>query len=307
LQPLLIARASAFDSLEDAQEDAISKKVDAVLHGDLDEWSKWLKQFPDLNLESLCIDYRTLFELFQRRHVILHNGGRVSRLYLRRMERFGNREPLVNTPLPVDDVYLERAFDELEALGALLVAGVWSKAWPKEEPAAIHSLYLRSYDLLLAGRWIAVEKICSIGKKLKSSDEASRHIFQVNEWVAQKRLRGIDAVLDQVRAWDTSALSLRFTFVQAALADDLDRAFDIVDQLLAAQELELDDLLEWPVLEEMRADERFAALVKRTASAQGDSGATASAIIVSPGLAEPSRRTLPELEPGDASEQGAQD
>jgi len=250
-----------FGSLDDAREEAIGRRVDGILHGDLAEWGKWLDQNTGLQLPNLTIDFARLFEIFQRRHVILHAGGRVSRLYKRRMEEFGQKAPEVGASLRVDREYLEDAFDELQAVGALTTVGIWSKAYPAEEKFALHGLYLQSYDLMLEERWRAVRKICALGKLSKESDEVGRHVFQVNEWLAVKRLNGLGEVREAIENWDTSALLPRFRFMQRVLLDALSGAFAMAPTLMHANQLDENDLLEWPALREMRADERFRGLI----------------------------------------------
>lgn len=274
-QKFSLSDLEAFDSIDDAREDAIGRKVDSVLHGDISEWSAWLERNTKLRLDNLTIDYATLFEILQRRHVILHAGSRASRLYCRRMREFGVEPPSVGARLDVTDAYLERAFDELQALGSLLVVGIWAKAYPNEEKVALHGLYLESYDLMLDRRWAAAEKICAIGKLSRDNDESARQVFQANEWLALKRQHGIDRIREEVEAWDTSALGRRFRFMQKVLIDDLDAAFLAAKNLMRTGQLDEDDLLEWPALSEMRADERFGELIASDISTSRESTSSA--------------------------------
>ncbi len=249
------------DSLDDSREEAISQRVDSLIHGDLDDWTRWFDKNPGLKAQNLALDYDALFEVFQRRHVLLHNGGRVSRIYRRRLTGRHANPPDLGERLIVDDAYFVSALDELVTAGGLLAVGTWSKVYPTEEPAALHSLYLYCYDLMLAGQWRPVRRYCEVASKLPNQATASLLIFQVNGWLAAKRLGELQKVRAHIEDWDTSALEGRFKFAKAALLDDFDEAFSFARQLLTQGDLEIEDLLEWPLAEELRAESRFAALV----------------------------------------------
>jgi hypothetical protein len=126
----------ALDSIDEARDEAIASRTENLVHGDLADWAQWFEKHPKILLENLALNYSTLFEVFQRRHIIVHNGGNVSRLYIKRMSQFGVDAPPLGRALPVDAAYLTRAFAEVEVLGNLIAIGTWAKAWPEEEPAA---------------------------------------------------------------------------------------------------------------------------------------------------------------------------
>jgi hypothetical protein len=203
----------AFESLDDVRDEAIARRVESLVHGDLTDWVVWFSKHPGVQIESLALAYPTIFEVFQRRHIFIHNGGRVTRLYIKRMQGIGGSTPELNTPLPVDPAYLKRALDEIETVGDLLAAGVWSKCWPEQEPYAASELNDRTYDLMLDGRWEVVEKLCSIGRHFGA--EATKMIFTANYFLAVKRGGRIAEVEQTIRDWDTSALALRFDFIRS--------------------------------------------------------------------------------------------
>jgi hypothetical protein len=275
-----------FDTLDDARDEAIGRRVESILHADIGQWSKWLEQNTGLHMENLTIDYPTLFENFQRRHIVLHAGEKVSRLYRRRLLEVGQEPPPLGTRLAVDKHYLERAFDELQTLGSLITVGIWSKAAPNEETVALHGLYLESYDLMLEGRWPAVEKICAVGKRPGVQDESARQVFRVNELLAVKRQHGLDQIKEDIEGWDTSALGTRFGVAHKALLDDLDGLFATADELLATNQISVEELLEWPLLREMREDPRFSMLVNGYALDEDEGPRNSSTEQASPGEVE---------------------
>lgn len=75
-----------FETLEDAREELVRRKVDALDRG-LDEVAKWFKSRLDIELNRLAIDWDRLYEIVQRRHLVVHTGGVVTHRYV---EKLGN-------------------------------------------------------------------------------------------------------------------------------------------------------------------------------------------------------------------------
>ncbi len=244
-----------FATLDDARDAAVATQVDSLLQRDFDSWEKWFRERLQLNLDSLCVDRQALAEMLQRRNVIVHNNGRVSRQYLRRLADRSDL-PELNTPLPVDGEYLESALDSLEALGILLGTGVWSKLYPSEEDLAVTLLSNRAYKLLLAERWVVARKVCDVARVLKT-DASTRYVFTANCWLAEKRLGNFATVREDVEKWEVSGLAPEFKFVRYVLLDDLDAAFPLAKQLLDGNFLDAATLAEWPVLAAFRDDPRY--------------------------------------------------
>jgi hypothetical protein len=175
-----------FDSLDDARTAAVASQVDKLLQGDLAEWEKRFESRLHLPLDSYCIDHSTLEEMFQRRHVIVHNDSRVSRLYLRRLSGHADL-PELDQILPVPRPYLEDALDALDVLGSLLAFNAWRKLFSSEEREATEDITRQSYSLMHRGRWAAARKICQA--YVNASPKAEhREIFRANHWLAEKRL-----------------------------------------------------------------------------------------------------------------------
>lgn len=246
-----------FNSIEDARYEAASRKVDSVLAEDLASWSKWLKEFPKIKLETNCISYSNLFELFQRRHVTVHNAGYASRRYIEKVRSVAPDHAVEEGELlPVDADYLDTAFDELEATGNLLAAGIWCERLPDQEQVVIHSLYQRTYDLMLDGRWDPVVCICSVAKKRsKSADANLIEIHRVNEMLGRKR-RG-EAIEEPLSEWDVSAMHPRYAIAKAALEDDVESLALMIPRAIDAEHLGWKDVLEWPLLSEFRDSAEF--------------------------------------------------
>jgi len=101
-----------FDDMSDARDALIGRKVDAFTQQRLQDWSRWADRTLKVSLPDLAVDGEALNEYFQRRHIIVHSAGRVSRQYLTRVNfESENDAPQLDVPLPVTREYLAGALD----------------------------------------------------------------------------------------------------------------------------------------------------------------------------------------------------
>jgi hypothetical protein len=243
-----------FASIEDAKEHLIARRSDEFSRFSLDEQLKWFKS-RGIDLTKLALDWDATLEVFQRRNVIVHVGGRVSRQYLEKVPQ-QLVTAKINEELSIDEDYVSRAFDCLVTIGILLVARAWSKLIPDNGRAVSGWLGLKNTDLMLKNRWSIVKVVSIDGQSINSTEE-SRIVFRVNEWLARKRLNGVEEIQTEVAAWDVSALGRKFKLAKAALLDDLDQVFDLIPVVIESQEVQLNDVRIWPILQEARNDPRF--------------------------------------------------
>jgi hypothetical protein len=120
-----------------------------------------------------------------------------------------------------------------------------------------------AYDLLVAERWRAAQRLSEVGVAVGSGDAWLDLAMQVNTWIARKQTEGAEAIRAEVEAWDVSALKPEFTLARAALLEERDEAFRLIPKLLANGSLLIESLSTWPLFRELRADPRFEDLVKR--------------------------------------------
>ena len=254
-----------FETLDDAIELAIEKRVDSLLLSSFEQWADWFRDHKVTEFKDSALSWLTIREIVQRRHVVVHNGGRVSRRYLEQLADLSDL-PEVGTILWTDEKYLHSALDELTVLGVLVAGSAWSKA-RKDDRKAIAAFLLGQidYPLMLAGRWGAVSHL---SKQVRIvSEEGYTHLaLQCNEWHARKMLSGIDDIRAEVEAWDTSALADVFVLVKHCLLEDLDAAFAVVDNALASGGLETEDISKWPILAPLRDDPRYLLIAGGTKS-----------------------------------------
>ncbi|MGY1745565.1 hypothetical protein [Blastococcus sp. SYSU D00695] len=247
-----LAEISAFETLDEFRDFTADRYVESILRGSFDDWMNWFDKQLKVKLDQVASDPAALREVFQRRHLFVHNGGRVNRLYLSKLTELRD-PPAIDDELVVDGAYLSSAVDSLTATGALLTALVLRKLVPvidHDHPA--DSLISNSaYQFLRLGRWRVVVALTSAMVDECASDY-TRYVMQVNGWLARKRQNGIEAIRQEVEAWQVSALAPRLQLARLALLDDNLEAYKLARILVERNEISQSEWDEWPLLQEVR-------------------------------------------------------
>jgi hypothetical protein len=255
-----LADLRSFSSVDEAVADAISKRVDAFLRLGFDDWETWFKKYLKLNLREFFVDAARALEVIQRRNVIVHNDGRVSRQY---RAAVGDAGPSLATVLVTDEAYVNGAIDEILIFGATLAAAAWQKIAPRNGAAKTsnHQLHVLNMRLMLLGRWQAVSGLAAVARAVVADSDSDKLTYQVNGWLATKRQNGREAIFDDVSKLDVSAAGLRYKVAVAALLDDLDDVGRLLPKALDADDMSMTDVHSWPLLEEFRATPAYASLI----------------------------------------------
>jgi hypothetical protein len=251
----------AFASLEDFRAFCADKMAEGLLRGGLEDWLDWFGARHKVDVPGVTDCPEEFQEIFQRRHLLVHNGGLVNGIYLAKMA--GRQDlPKAGELLYVTRSYLLDALDVLTSAGIKLAVAVARKmtnetsAFDRIDHKLTHHLM---YDLLISGQNRVVQEVN--GWHLTFVGNASsQFVIRVNRWVAMKRRLGTESIREEVESWDTQALAQRFRLVRLALLDRHEEAHALVKRLLDTDEIDNDDWQTWPVLEGTR----------EYAAAQGD-------------------------------------
>lgn len=247
-------------SVADAVEVAIQRRVDELMFGSFSDWRKFFTDKMNLKFEDYAIDWESLQEVFQRRHVIVHNGGLASRRYLRNVASRFSKDVSEGDPLRVDYEYVTKAANELLAFGFLLSTAMGMKLAKEEEEFWLGHLHQFTYRNLVQGRYEIVDK-CSLYGENMSIDMGGELIFRVNRWIARERLADV-SVRAEVEAWDVNALSPRFKLAKHCLLGELEPAMTLLASLYSSGDISFEDIIEWPLLEPLRGTDRYVAMTR---------------------------------------------
>lgn len=69
-------------TIEEATAYLVDSKVENVLRGSFEDWHEFLSAKPKLSMSYMEQEMPGISEVFQRRNVVIHNGGIVNRIYM---------------------------------------------------------------------------------------------------------------------------------------------------------------------------------------------------------------------------------
>lgn len=247
-----------FNSLSEATERYLEQRVEEVVREGHSAVMRFFRSKDRLNIpvQDLALDWQQVLEILERRHVLVHHGGRVSQQYLAKIE---HREVELGSPLGVTPKYAREVLSQLRTLGVLIAAHTEDKL-AKGEAGRVAGLVIgESYQALLREDWDVARHVCvkALGLRL---DQRSGLMLKVNAWIARKALNDSDELRREVERWDTSAYGPEFLMAKAALLDDHDTTLQLVQHCIDNEIMRESDVREWPLLREFRTSEQFNAL-----------------------------------------------
>lgn len=244
---------SAADTLDGLKDQIIE---DAVLAAMYSSYGTWLDKFEgfEIGVPPIARQAETK-EIFQRRHLIVHNGGRVNVTYLKRS--YTDPAPVVGSLLEVSLDYLNDAADRLFAVAAGLYAQVVRKIiepGPYRTTLEAH-LSMHVYELLSHRRFHALVIAVAALDINTVDDEQRKQMLEVNRWLALKRLDRFAECVDEVEAWDVETLPPQFRLAKLALLDRTEEGLRLIGEIRGTKSLSIDSWATWPLLEELRRAE----------------------------------------------------
>jgi hypothetical protein len=246
-----------FPDLDAFRSNQINKTIDKLLYGSYEDWLDFLAGRLHISIPTLAKSDSTK-EVFQRRHMIVHNGGVASDQYVA-ASKTAAQKGCVGTELRVDPAYLLHASDRVLAIGTYLVLAVGRKFVKDPESQKALESYVGgviSYHLLQHERHAAIIELCELIDPATFKNTGAGCRFRVNGWLANKRLGRLDKCRSDILEWDTSSLDSLFKLAKHALLDELDAALTLANRLRGNGELPLRHWLTWPLLEELREHEK---------------------------------------------------
>ena len=254
---------SNFDTLDDARDELVTRKVDGLDRG-IDELTQWFNKRLKIDLRRLAMSWERFAEINQRRHLLVHTGGRVSRRYLHKVPAAAGLH--VGEMVKVDSAYLDAAIDEFLAMGTNLAFAVWF-GLANDAKAAGAGMLMAARRLARSARWDVVRSLTTIAAKIEAPQDLALN-FQVMSWLATSKLDEPIRIEAAVRQWDVSALAPSWKLARLSrlcLLGETEAAAAMAVELINDEEISPITLLIDPLYEDLRADQA----VKSTIEARG--------------------------------------
>lgn len=226
-----------FDSIDELRSFHADRQVEQLMWKGFEEWMEWLEKKLKIKLSEIAMDSDVVKEVFQRRHVIIHNGGHVSRQYLKKAPSAPSTLK-IGDKLHVTKEYLESSLDQLFTLGVMMLSAAFFKLVNTKGvlDKAEERLASLTHKMLVDKQWAPALQIAKASAALVRTDGA-RMALQINLWAAQKKLNGLKSIQRDVEAWDTSTLRGDYAMSRYALLDNFEESWKLATKLLATGEI----------------------------------------------------------------------
>lgn len=227
-------------------------------------WRKGLADWPGIDIALLVEDWDGLLEVFHRRNVIVHSGGRVDTQYLERVPSRGDT-PLKGQVLTSEPEYVLGALDQIASLGQALAI-----LWPNKLRPEVTSQHDKA-DALVSSmldqkRWATAE---GLADAFLTSSVGTPAMLQINRWMARRERSGLSEVdRAEVRSWSPPDSGVRWRVARAALLDD---AQSVMRELRHSQQQgeSIAQYTSWPLLIALRRNEPALGVLLDRARATG--------------------------------------
>lgn len=246
----------SFQSIRDAENFLIERKIESILRSSFTNWMDILTKDFGFSLGYLK-DYKSqIIEFYQRRNVIVHNGGIVNSIYLSKVDKELTKKLSSGDSLDIDFPYLESAIQHLHLLFTLIALDLWKREKPSDVDRALVIRDL-SYTSLLNQRWEVAKGFNKFLEKDNLMSESSKTIAKLNFWMCIKKLKGIESIKKEINKLDYSDKSVFLKLLLAGLKEDKEEFFFLLPKAIKSEVLSFVQLHEYPIFDEMKSFEEF--------------------------------------------------
>lgn len=250
-----------FETVDDARNYLIEKTVESVLRGSIQDWIDFLSSKLNLSMGYLNEHKDYLIEVTQRRNLLVHNGGKVNRIYLSNLPSSYKDTPKIGDNIHITPEYLNKAISTFERCFLLIAAELWKKVGAKNDERGKILINL-SYEHLVSERYEVAESVSLFASNDKSLQESDRLFAKINFWLAKKYGGDFESIKQEIIEEDFSAKSRLFILAKKLLLRDFDGAYNDIRYLLHQDEnFTIEEVKHWPLFREFREHEFYKEII----------------------------------------------
>jgi hypothetical protein len=210
----------------DMERYVIDVQVHTFISGSPEEWSKGIKRWTKIDVATLGADWPSIREAIERRHVFVHNGGRIDEDY-RQKSGLGKKAGPLGQRLFCTPDYMSDLLEDVRVF-ALVLAIRWANHFGDLKPLEVYpDVTNEIHSLERAGHWEAAFMIADTSIGLHGQDEELDDHLRVNWWLCRKHLGKSDArMIGEIYGWVPTSADMRAARF-ALLEDDAQLAKEI--------------------------------------------------------------------------------
>ncbi len=246
-----------FESIEEFKKDLIHREVESMLiEKTFSELLDHFEKFLEVELCKDILDWKTIEEFRERRHLIVHNSAKVNKKYITRTKnpfKLKKGDSVNITP-----EYFKSALHEYKLAGYLLILSCWGK-WDKDKASeAIETLLVESFEALKNDEPKFALRLTMYLKYIQpKTDEQEDLILRIlfNKCIALKILDKQTELSKELKKIKIGTASPIFKLAHAVLSgSNLESILDLIKQTHALEQIDLEKYSDWPIYSSLRSD-----------------------------------------------------
>lgn len=261
--PFTFKELKKFSKIEDAQAFLLDREIEKIIRSSFREWLETSTKKLHSKTKFNASDIDATEEIFLRRNLLVHNGGRVNNIYLNSVADSLKADKKLDQKLEVDEPYLHDSINRIEWLFIQLALSI---LYPKNTQLNVAQESLLS-DIIMSnishGRYAISENIAFYLKNHSKLSERFKWVTCVNYWQSIKWQNRFEEIKDEVNAFDCSALSKEFHLARAALQDNVTAFFRILPDAIKTKAISMEELKTWPLFSKMRQEQKYKDFLKK--------------------------------------------
>ncbi len=254
-----ITELEEFESIEEAKEYIIDKKIGSLFRGSFEDWIVFLKDKMSLSMGYMDADKDTMVEIFQRRNLFIHNNGIINRIYISKVKNKYRYSDNIGEKIVLKKDYISNAIFLLQKNLILIAFELWKKREHEDKKRSRFFQEL-SFKYLEQGKWELLESATNFVVRDTIAPDTILKVAQINLWLSEKRLGKLNKCV--VEKTDFSTSKIEYRICQKALLDKNDEAIHLIKRALDTNQIDMKTIYEWPVLSELRDTKEFKQMLK---------------------------------------------
>lgn len=245
-----------FASIEDAKNHLVDTKIEDILRKGFLDWVIFLKEKVNLSMGYLNKDKEKIIEIYQRRNIVVHNGGKINSIYLSKVANELKQGKSIDDEVRIKREYLDKSISLVERIFILIAAELWKNQSPTDEARADILIEL-AFSYLLKERWNIAEGLSYFVMNDKHLSEKLQLYGKLNYWQSIKWQGRFDEIKDELEKADFSGKDSLVRLGYFALLDKTDDFFKLMPEVIKSESLSYEGVDIFPIFREMRKDERY--------------------------------------------------
>jgi hypothetical protein len=242
-----------FASISEIKEHLVESEIFKLTSGGLDEWREFLKEKFGVEFEKVTPDWELFKKYFYQRNLFIHNDGIINEDYIRKS---GRTDIKLGDQISINKRDLSVCLENFLIVGSTIALMTWNKLSPKEKAHISENINDLGYHALMSNHWEFSERLYTLLDMYGGEDD--KIISKMNKYLCLKRKGRFNEIKEELESFNHNTYNPKYSLVVYALLDDCEKALSTINQA----DMSLGDLIEWPILEDLRKIDPFKKYMK---------------------------------------------